>query len=228
MIGCGTSGAVRVRRLAHDAGAAIVMVVMAIGLVAALSISLLLTSSSDVMVAAAFRNQRAGLYAADAMIERAMIEIAAAPDWTALTAGTAQSSFVDGPSGVRTLDDGTAIDLAEVICMAGCHKKTACTAADLHAVSAERPWGANNPDWRLYAHGWLRDMLPGEIESSWYVVLMVGEHPLHIGTALLIRAEAFGLRRAHTVVELETARGGDDSDYNDGIPPRLLSWREVR
>jgi hypothetical protein len=218
-----------IERRARDTGAAMVMVVMAIGLLAALSASLLLTSSSDVMVAASFRNQRAGFYAADAMIERAMIDIASTPEWTALTAGTARSSFVDGPpGGTRTLDDGTAIDLAETINMAGCHKKSTCTTADLQALSAERPWGANNPQWQLYAYGWLRDMLPGELESPWYVTLMIAGHPLRVGNAILVRAEAFGPRNAHNIVELGAARSDDDSDYNDGIAPRILSWREVR
>src|SRR5262249_48646369 len=119
--------------LARDDGAAMLMVVMAIGLIAALSVSLLLTSSSDVMVAAAFRAQRQGFYAADVMIERALIEIAAAPDWDAVAAGAIQSSFDDGPIGARTLDDGIAIDLAEAVNLAACEKKSACTVTDLHA-----------------------------------------------------------------------------------------------
>jgi len=192
-------------------------------------VSLLLNASSDVIVAAAFRSQREGFYAADAMIERAMAELADAPDWAAVAAGLMQSSFVDGPPGIRTLDDGTAIDLAETINMASCLKRSACAVSDLHAVTPARPWGANNPEWRLYAHGWLRDMLPaGAAGLPWYLVLMAAAHPSRIGNAIIIRAEAFGPRAAHNVIELEAARGDDDNDYNDGIPPRILSWREVR
>src|SRR5262249_36902952 len=107
-------------------------------------------------------------------------------------------------------------------------KRGACTDAELDAVTSDRPWGMNNPRWRLYAYGRLRDLLPGaDLSVPWYVALMVADHPLASG-AIAVRAEAFGPRNAHDVVELTAARGGGDTDYKGGTTVRTHSWREVR
>ena len=48
----------------------------------------------------------------------------------------------------------------------------------MNANTSGRPWGANNPRWKLYAYGNLNDMLPtGTINSPYYVVLFVGDDP---------------------------------------------------
>jgi hypothetical protein len=206
------------------------MVIMAVALLTSLSVALLLSSASEIMMAANFAGQRAALYAADAIVERSMIDIAAQPDWSALVAGSVESSFVDGPAaGTRTLDDGTVIAVEEIVNLAGCHKASACTDAELNAVTPDRPWGAKNPRWHLYAYGPLRDMLPevaGGLHS--YVALMVARHPLGDDRTIAVRGEAFGPRKAHSVVELAAARGDADTDYNGGTTPRTIWWREVR
>src|SRR5205085_10816262 len=102
------------------------------------------------------------------------------PDWNKLLDGSPQSAFVDGaPSGQRTLLDGSTIDLTQALNMANCQKVSACGATDLTALTTERPWGLNNPVWRLYSYGNLRDMLPATdtINSPYYVMVMVGDDP---------------------------------------------------
>jgi hypothetical protein len=217
----------------REDGVAMVMALMAIGLLTSLGLALLLASSSEVIMAGHFRDQRAALYAAEAIVARAMSDVAAAPDWTMLIDGAARSTFVDGPAGgTRTLQDGTALDLVKVVNLANCQKSSACAASDLTAVTAQRPWGVNNPRWQLYAYGPLRDMLsPGAVDSPWYVVLLVGDDPLAADDVIAMRAEAYGPTSAHTVVELTAARITANSDYNVGVGPsavRILSWREVR
>ncbi|HJZ71080.1 MAG TPA: pilus assembly PilX N-terminal domain-containing protein [Vicinamibacterales bacterium] len=214
-------------RLARDNGAALVMVIMALSLLTSLSVALLLASSAEVMTAANFTAQRAALYAADAILERGMIDVAAVADWDALAAGSIVSSFTDGPAaGGRRLDDGTEIDVGTLVDAAACHKRTPCTDAELDAVTPDRPWGTKNPRWHLYAYGRLRDLLPeAAVGVPWYVALMVAAHPLG-SDAIALRAEAFGPHHAHSVVELTAAH--DDTDYNKGSTPRTLSWREVR
>ena len=126
------------------------------------------------------------------------------------------------------LDDGTDIAVGELVNMADCHKRSACTNAELDAVTADRQWGVKNPRWQLFAYGRLRDLLPeADVGVPWYVALMIAGHPLGSG-AIVVRAEAFGPRNAHSVVELTVTRGTGDTDYNDGTTPRTLSWREVR
>jgi hypothetical protein len=209
------------------------MAMMALAVLTSLGVALLLTSSSEVIMAGHFRDQRAAFYAAEAIVARAVNDLGAGPEWSALIGGSTRSTFVDGPpSGVRTLQDGSALDLAQVVNMANCQKSSPCAESDLNAVTTQRPWGVNNPRWQLYAYGPMRDMLPpGVSDAPWYVLLLIGDDPLTAGDVIAMRAEAFGPQGAHSVVELMAERSSADSDYNDGIGPppvRILSWREVR
>lgn len=198
---------------------------MAMMLMTALGIALVLTTSSETMIANNYRNSGEALYAADAALERAMDDILTVPDWNKLLDGTTQSAFVDGLalSTVRTLDDGSTIKIDEAVNMANCQKLTACSVSDMNTVTTERPWGPNNPRWQPYAYGNLRDMLPATdtINSPYYVLLMVADDPsendndptkdgasqANPGSGVLaLRAEAFGPRGAHKVIEVTVAR----------------------
>jgi hypothetical protein len=223
------------RQMAIEAerGAALLLALLSLSLLSALAAMLLLSASSEVLIAGAFRDQRAGVYAADAILARTLDEVASMADWTPLVAGAQSATLVDGPpAGTRTLADGSTIDLRQVVNMAGCQKAAACTVSELDTVSSRRPWGATNPRWQLYAYGPLASLLPGGDNVPWYVVLMVADDPVRSDNTVVLRAEAFGPRNAHSVVEARTARptaGG--TDYNGGesaIPVHILAWREVR
>ena len=163
--------------------------------------------------------------------------------------GSVQSTFADGqPNGPRTLSDGSAIDLTGVANMANCGNGAGCSAMDLIGnATGDRPWGANNPVWRMFAYGTLGDMMPpGSISSSFYVTLMVGDDPSETdgdptkddvvatnpGSAVLaLRAEAFGSGGVHKTIEVIVSRNNDPPSGNTGIAHsavRVLSWREVR
>ena len=60
-----------------------------------------MTTTSESMIARNFRAAGEGRYAADAAIERALVDLAAAPDWNAVLAGGRPSTFVDGPPSGR-------------------------------------------------------------------------------------------------------------------------------
>jgi Tfp pilus assembly protein PilX len=225
--------------IAREDGVAMLVAMMALLLLSALGVALILTYSSDTMIAAHFRDSLEARYAAGALLERGMDDIAIAADWTLLSGGVAQSAWVDGPpSGPRALSDGSTIDLAQAVNLANCKKTTACSAADLSAVTAERPWGASNPQWTAFAYGALRDVLPapGAIDSPYYVLLMVGAAVAMPGwDVLAVRSEAFGPRGAHAVVEATAGRprdvDGDETGYNQSVEQStvtILSWREVR
>ena len=116
--------------------------------------------------------------------------------------------------------------------LANCNKTTSCTAANMNAVTAARPWGANNPRWQLYAYGQLDHLLPSAAGASdVYAIAMVGDDPSEAdgdplrdtadGTqsgagVLAVRVEAFGPRSAHRVVELTVT-------HQPAL--RILSWR---
>jgi Tfp pilus assembly protein PilX len=213
----------------REDGIALIVALMATLLMTALGVALILTTSTETMITANYRNGQEALYAADAALERAMDDILTVPDWNNLLNGSTQSAFIDGsPSGTRTMPDGTQIDLSQLVNLSNCGKTTSCSASDLTAnLTGDRPWGANNPVWQLYAYNRLDAMVPsGTINSQYYVVVLVADDPsdndddpLHDGLApangqpsnlglgvVSLRAEAFGPRGAHKVIQMTVAR----------------------
>jgi hypothetical protein len=202
---------------------------------------LVLTTTTETMVAANFRNAQDGVYAAEAALGLAVAELGAVPDWTLVLDGSSRSVFVDGSSfGPATLADGSPLDLAGIVHMLNCRRTTDCSASSLVANTAQRPWGANNPVWRLYAYGRLSSLLPAPgLTSAQYVVVMVADDPSENdgdplrdsasesapgAGVLLVRAEAFGPRGSRQVLEATVARPPP------GAPAAIqtLSWRLLR
>jgi hypothetical protein len=209
----------------REDGIAMIVALMAMMLMTALGMALILTTSTETMIAGNFRNGQEALYAADAGLERAMDDVLTVADWNTMLAGTTQSAFIDGPpSGTRTLPDGTQIDLTQLLNLANCGKTSSCSAADLVAnYTGDRPWAANNPVWQLYAYNRLDAMVPsGTINSQYYVVVLVADDPsetdgdpTHDGVSpttnpgtgvLMLRGEAFGPRGAHKVIQMTVAK----------------------
>lgn len=218
-------------------GMVLVVVLLATLLVSALAAALVATSSSEVMIAANFRRALEALHAADGAAERAMGDLAPLAEWDSVLGGTVRSTFVDGPPfGARVLPDGSMVDPSQVGNLVNCRKVTPCSPAEMDAVTAERPWGANNPRWQPYAHGRLTDVLPNPVEGSpYYAVVLIGADPSKnagdleraggesgqagVG-AVALRAEVFGPRGTYKVVELTIARSGPGR-------LRVVSWRAV-
>jgi len=224
----------------RERGIALMAALMAMLLLATLGAALLLTTSSETIIAGNFRTSGEGLYAADAALERVVDDLLIVTDWNSLLSGASRSGFVDGaPSGPRTLSDGSTIDLTEALNLANCRQTTACSVADMDLVTDERPWGLNNPRWQLYGYGRLNDLTPAAPASSpFYVIVMVGDDPSELdrdpandgviscGNAvpikgpgdppawscnpgsgvIAVRAESFGPRGAHKVIEMTVAR----------------------
>jgi hypothetical protein len=231
-----------------DRGVAVIAALLATVLIAALGTALVLTASTESLIAANFRNGVEARYAADAIAERVLVELLGASNWNDWLTGTTRSAFVDThPVGVRTLPDGTAINLPHIVNSANCGKPIACTAADLNAVTADRPWGPNNPRWQLAAYGYLRDVGGvGLVPSDFFVVAMVADDasendgdPLLDGAAgnpgagvVGLRAEAFGPRGSRKAVEVTLARSGaamfpSPFPVAGRLGVRILAWREV-
>lgn len=224
-----------VERLGGDEGVALVVAIGALTFVLALGGALALATMVDTRIVGNYRQSSEVFHAADAAIDRALSELRSAPDWNVLLTGQQGSTFVDGPPGVRTLADGTAVDLVEATQMARCGRAS-CSEADLVATTASHPWGANNPRWQIYSHGFVRDLLPaGAIDSRVYIVVWIADDPsendgdpLRDGTTpdnpgrgvLMALAHAYGPRGARRGVEVTFSR------EEQGL--RLLSWREVR
>lgn len=209
--------------LRGERGVALVIALMAMLLLSALGLTLVMATSTETMIAANYRGGTEGLYAADAAVERAMQDLLTIQDWNRVLTGATASAFIDGaPSGVRALPNGSQLDLTQVMNMARCGKLATCSAAEMDAITLDRPWGPNNPRWQLFAYGPVSELLPTDtIDSSFYVVVLAADDPSEtddnpladgVGAGnpgagvLTLRAEAYGPNGAHKVVEVTVAR----------------------
>jgi hypothetical protein len=195
----------------------------------AMGLALLLLAISHTLSAGAERRATAALFAAEAGLERALPDLLRAPDWDAVLEGRTRSGFADGPpGGVRRLPDGRTVNLDEVVALANCGLAAGCAEAQMNAVTAERPWGPNNPRWRLFAHGPLGSLLSAAVvlPPAEYIVVLVADdqwevdgNPLRDGRPggspgagiVQLRAEAFGPESSHRAVEIAVARTLDRS-----------------
>lgn len=161
-----------------EEGVALLIALMATLLMSALGVALMMTTITETKIAGNYRDGNEALYSADAAVERVMQDILTVPDWNTILSGATTSAFIDGPaSGLRTLPDGTALNLTEATYMVRCKKITVCSDADMDDM-ANAPWGPNNPRWQLYAYGPMEDMIPtATINSSMYVIVWIADDP---------------------------------------------------
>jgi hypothetical protein len=233
-----------VRTRASERGIALIAAAMATTLLLAVGATLILVSTAETSIAGNTRVTSEVLYGATAVVERTIAELRDIGDWTAVLNGTVASPFVDGPPGPRSLVDGTTFDLQEALGLANCSRRAGCTGSQMDAVTERRPWGVNNPRWRLYAHGRLDGMVGGTAQgSAIYVLSMVGDDggendgdPFTDGggapswpnpgrRVLMIRGEAFGPRDAHRAVQATVAAYRMD-ELDPASPQRIhvRSW----
>jgi hypothetical protein len=211
-----------------DRGVALIIVLLVMLSLSALAMSLALLSSTESRVTAAFRDGLAAQYGAEAALERVLTDLAGERDLTLVLAGSVTSTFTDGPPGVRRLPDGTFVELHTLTNMMNCGRIT-CQDAELDGIREDRPWGRNNPRWRLYGHG----PLPGD--SQVYVVVWVADDPSETDSdpltdgggeenpgrgRLSLTAHGFGFSGARRMVEATVA-------VSEGML-EIISWRDVR
>jgi Tfp pilus assembly protein PilX len=208
----------------NERGMALIIALMSMMLLTALGLGLVMTTMTETMITANYRDSGEAMYAADAGVERVMQDLLTMPDWNRILSGLQQSSFVDGaPSGTRSLADGTQINLTAATNLLNCNKTTTCSVADMNAWTPDRPYGLNNPRWNLFAYAPLNQIIEtGTVASPMYVVVWVaddfGENdndPAVDGGPpaenrgrgiLLLRADAFGPGGSRTALEVTIKR----------------------
>ena len=202
-----------------ERGSALVLALTATAVVLALASALTLIAVSESAVSASFVRGSQAAYLAEAAVVRATTELDALTDWSAVLTGLASSSLSDGAAdGVRDAG-GVVVDL------------TAQTAA-LNRSAALRPFGANNPQWRLFVWGPAEWLAGADVAG--YVAVWVADdpdeqdgEPLMDGGkdpgrgVLLLTACAFGPGGVRRMVEVAVSRQAP-------LPTRLLVWRPVR
>jgi Tfp pilus assembly protein PilX len=223
-------------RADSDRGVALLVAMLIMVLLSALGLSLAMVTTTEARVAQSYTSGSESFYAADAAIELAIHELAQQPSWDRVLDGTSSSSFVDPGMATGVWPGGQGWTSAQATAQVTC-ARTTCTTTDMDTRTAERPWGPNNPRWRLFAYGPLSAMSrSGAIDSAEYVAVWVGDDPLDNDDdplvdgdesrgpnpgrgvlAILVHAYGVSTRR---VVEATVARAAN------GV--RVVSWRDVR
>jgi hypothetical protein len=182
-------------------------------LLTALGAATIMVSNTETMISGNYRNSQEALYAADAGIERVVQDLLMIPRWNDIlnsangVAGT-RSAFIDG--------DADALKTLPV----GGGKMTLCCSANTAtgqlqaATDGLNQWGANSPQWKLFAHAPISSVLPNEIDSPMYVAIWIADDPAEddgnpladTNGTLTIHAEAVGPMGSRKVIEVTVAR----------------------
>ncbi|HEX5108322.1 MAG TPA: pilus assembly PilX N-terminal domain-containing protein [Vicinamibacterales bacterium] len=229
-------------RLRTESGGALIVALMAMTLMLAFGSALVLIAVTETKISAYHANGVEALYAADAAIERALVDLAQLATWDAALNGTATSTFTDGGSGGIRIVSGTRIDLDEATRTLRCGRPGSCSSGDASAFTVDRPYGVNNPWWQLYAWGPLAQVDAGG-QTSPYVAVWVGDDPAEQdgdpqrdGTepddpgrgVIRLTSQAFGAAGVRRAVEVTIVRRSDPDDTKPAAALRVVSWREVR
>ena len=191
-------------RFTDETGSALIIALMAMLLLTALGAATVMVSRTETAIANNYRNSQEALYAADAAVERVIQDLLMVPRWNDILGGSIQSGFIDGAAAAqKTLPGGGKLTLA-----------AATTQLQLETDTANN-WGANNPQWRLYAWGPLSELMPdASIDSPMYVAVWVADDPAEsdgdplsdANGTLTLHAEALGPGGTRKVIEVTVAR----------------------
>jgi hypothetical protein len=203
-------------RLTNEEGTALILALMSMMLLTALGAAVVMVSRTETMIASNYKNSQEALYAADAAVERVVQDLLMVPRWNDILSGSMQSSFNDGAmTAQKTLPAGGRI----VLC---CGPGSAT--AELQALTdTANLWGANNPQWRLFAWGPISRLLnTTTIDSPMYVAVWVADDPADaslstpnvadgnplsdLNGTLTLHAEALGPGGTRKIVEVTVAR----------------------
>jgi hypothetical protein len=221
---------------------ALVITLLAMGLFSAFAGGLVLSSLLGRAVAANHEEAAELASVSESALELAARDLAAMADWNPVLAGGATSTLVDGAPGQRVFA-GTVLDLPVMTNELTCGRATVCTDAQVRQFTLERPWGANNPRWRLFIHQQFPALPPTpRPAAAAYVVVWIGDDaretdgdPTADGAGagqegryvVRARVDAFGSRSGRHSLEAELARICTvESGVEVCVPGvRVLSWR---
>lgn len=199
------------------AGSALVAVLSVLSLGLATTAVLVLLSSAEWRLAAADRDALEARYAAEAALDRALVDLQATTAWDDVLGGVVQGSM--GSCGARVKVGGTEIDLE-------------AERQRMQARTNAGGGGPNTPRWVLFGCGRLDDVLPAAVDSrsALYVSVWVADDEAELDAAVerdsnqavWLRAVAFGPLGARRAVEALVVR-----TTAAPTPVRRLVWRDA-
>ena len=224
-------------------GIALVLALLAIAFFSAMAGGLVLSSLVGRSVAANYEEAVGLANLSDSALELAASELSTIADWGDVLAGGRISAVVDGVPGVRRLPDGSVVDLTAMTNQRTCGGVALCTDVQLSAYTADRPWGPNNPRWRLFIYTPAPPLPPMPRSAGpAYIVVWIGDDaretdddPTTDGAGagqegryvVRARVESFGGRGGRHALEAELARVCTVEEGGESCRPgtRVQSWR---
>lgn len=226
-------------------GIALVLALLAVAFFSSVAGGLMLSSLVGRTVAANYDEASELANLSDSAVDLAARELANIADWNTVLNGARASTLVDGIPGERTLPDGVVIDLPTLTNQRTCGRATLCTTAQASAFTADRPWGPNNPRWRLFIYGPAPALppMPRGVARG-YMVVWIGDDAREIDGnpsadgagpgqegryVVRARVESFGARGGRHAIEAELARLCTVEEGVEVCRPgtRVQSWRTV-
>jgi hypothetical protein len=195
-----------------DRGSGLIIALIATVLLTSLGVGLVMLSTTEGAIASNYRAGNETLYAADAAIERVVQDVLLVPRWNDILTGTIQSGFVDNTL-TPTTPFGQPLNLTTIT-------------SELQAqTDAWAPWGANNPQWHLFAYGPLSEMMGTgvSLENQTYIAVWVSDDPAEIDDnpsadsngVITVMAQAIGPHGSQRSVEVTVAKT-DTSEIERG------------
>lgn len=227
----------------NQGGVALVLVLLAMAMLGAVGLGLTLSSTVSRLTTANYDEANALMNAAESALELAAREFAWV-DVNEVLAGDRVSPLTDGPPGLRVITAEHTLDLRLLTHQLTCGRTVLCSDAQVRQFTLERPWGVNNPRWRLFIHQFVDvPSLPIPAPPA-YVIVWLGDDPREDdgdpardgaganqdGRYIVrARAEAFGPRGGRRGIEAELARFCVDGPAGEECAPgsRVQSWRAV-
>ena len=214
------------QRFGTDSGVALLTALIVMAIVAAMGLGLALTTNLEPLAAANYEATRSAHLAAEAGIAIAVHELASLADWNLALTGLVTSAVLEQGYTTVDLPDGSHASLDDLTSRANCGSVGACPEIERTAYTSARPWGPNNPLWKVFGHARLDQLVPdGAGLPPAIVVVWVSDDPAELdanpladsgvgpsgerrpgGCVLAVRAEAFGPRFAHRTIVATVAR----------------------
>jgi hypothetical protein len=207
--------------ISNERGSAILVALLLALLVGAIAAALVTVTTTETLIGASYRHAQEASFGAEAALERALHDLSAVPDWSQVLAAppaNLTSGFDDGQAVARG-PDGASLDLARL---------TAARQRDSDARYGASTFGADTPQWRLYAHAALSDLTPATgPDVPIYVVVWVaddesdadGNAAVDSNRRILVWAAAFGAGGARKALEARVARTAAGQLRVDGSRP---------
>jgi hypothetical protein len=205
-----------------ERGSATILALLVMMLLGAIGAGLVILTTTETLIGAAYRHAQEAAHGAEAATERALHDLASTADWSAVLSAppaNSTSTFDDGASAPRG-PDGRVLDLATM---------TAGRQRESDARAGPAVFGADTPQWRLFGHAPIADLLPSaEMALPVYLVIWVaddgldgdGEPARDTNGRLLVHAVAVGSGGARRSVEASIARSA-------GGVLHVLAWHRV-